>query len=152
MFKRQVLLECISALLILLFLYTSLSKFLDFKSFVDDMNNQPFSNAWTPFLVWFVPCSELLICISLLFERTRMAGFIGSLVLMSLFTIYTIFILSNFFSYIPCSCGGVIRQLTWTQHLIFNLCYVIIAIVGIVLQRRKHFKSIFITQTQNSFV
>jgi len=151
MFKRQVLLECISALLILLFLYTSLSKFMDFKSFVDDMNNQPFPNSWTPFLVWFVPCSEILICIALLFERTRMAGFIGSLVLMTLFTIYTIIVLLNFFTYIPCSCGGVIRRLTWNQHLVFNLFFVALSITGLILQHRKYFKSILITQT-NSFV
>ncbi len=151
MFKRQILLECISALLILLFLYTSLSKFMDFKSFTDDMNNQPFPNSWTPFLVWFVPGSEILICIALLFERTRMAGFIGSLVLMTLFTIYTIIVLLNFFTYIPCSCGGVIRRLTWNQHLVFNLFFVALSITGLILQHRKHFKSILITQT-NSFV
>lgn len=150
MFKRQVLLECISALLILLFLYTSLSKFMDFHSFTDDMNNQPFSNFWTPFLIWFVPCSELLICGLLLFERTRLYGFYGFLVLMSLFTIYTILVLSHFYDYVPCSCGGVIRRLTWPQHLFFNLFFVALSTLGIILQRRKVSKSILITK--NSFV
>lgn len=151
MFKRQVLLECISALLIMLFLYASLSKFLDFHTFIGEMNNQPLPNSWTPFLVWIIPCSEILICIALLFERTRLLGFYASLILMSLFTIYSIIILLNFFGRIPCSCGGVIKRLTWKQHVVFNLFYVALSIIGIVLQRRKSsFKPIIITK--NSFV
>src|SRR6201999_871631 len=65
MFKRQVLLECISALLILLFVYASLSKFLDFHTFYHEMDNQPLPNSWTPFLVWFIPCMEVAISVSL---------------------------------------------------------------------------------------
>ena len=150
MFKRQVLLECISALLIMLFLYASLSKFLDFHTFTGEMMNQPLPNSWTPFLVWFIPCSEILMCIALLFERTRLIGFYAALFFMSLFTIYSIFIILNFFGRIPCSCGGVIKRLTWKQHIVLNLFFVGLSISGIVLQRRKSFKSILITK--NSFV
>ena len=150
MFKRQILLECISALLIMLFLYASLSKFLDFHTFIGEMNNQPLPSSWTPFLVWFIPCSEILMCIALLFERTRLIGFYAALFFMSLFTIYSIIIVLNFFGRIPCSCGGVIKRLTWRQHIVLNLFFVALSISGIVLQRRKSFKSILITK--NSFV
>ena len=150
MFKRQVLLECISALLIMLFLYASLSKFLDFHTFIGEMNNQPLPNSWTPFLVWFIPCSEILMCIALLFERTRLIGLYASLFFMSLFTVYSIFIILNFFGRIPCSCGGVIKRLTWKQHIVLNLFFVALSVSGIVLQRGKSFKSILITK--NSFV
>src|SRR6201996_8787354 len=108
MFKKQVMLECISALLILLFLYASVSKFLDFKTFIKEMNNQPLPNSWTPFLVWCIPCSEIALSVALIFERTRLIAFYGSGVLMGLFSIYTIFILLHAFTYIPCSCGGII--------------------------------------------
>jgi putative oxidoreductase len=148
--KRQVVLESISALLLMLFLYASISKFLDFQRFIGEMNNQPFPNSWTPFLVWTVPSLEIAISLTLIFERTRTAGLIASLVLMSLFTIYTGAILLHFFEYVPCSCGGVIRKLTWPQHLVFNLFFVGLSILGIILQRRHFFKSIFITK--NSFV
>ena len=153
MFKRQVLLECISALLILLFVYASLSKFLDFHTFYREMDNQPLPNSWTPFLVWAIPCTEIAISVSLIFERTRLLGFYGSLVVMGLFTIYTGIILAHFFPYIPCSCGGVIKRLTWTQHLALNLFFVAISTVGVVIQTRKRFKQIFINQKiKNSFV
>jgi len=153
MFKRQVLLECISALLILLFVYASLSKFIDFKTFYGEMNNQPLPNSWTPFLVWAIPCTEVAVSVSLVFERTRLLGFYGSLVVMGLFTIYTGIILMHFFPYVPCSCGGVIKRLSWTQHLILNLFFVAISTAGVIMQHRKRFTNITITkQNKNSFV
>lgn len=148
--RRQVLLEIISALLILLFLYASLSKFLDFELFTGEMNNQPFSNTFTPFLVWAIPLLEIAISICLLFEKTRLAGFYASLALMSLFTIYTATILLHFFKYVPCSCGGVIKKLTWPQHLVFNLFFTSLSITGITLQRRK--KNTILHFTKNSLV
>lgn len=145
MFKRQVVLECISALLILLFLYASVSKFLDLKTFIDEMNNQPLPNSWTPFLVWGIPFLEIAVSVALLFEYTRLLGLVAFLVIMSVFTVYTLLILFHFFPYVPCSCGGVIRKLTWRQHLLFDLFFDVLAVFGIVLQRRKHYKSFFIT-------
>ena len=137
MSKKQVMIECVAALLIVLFLYASLSKFLDFKTFVGEMNNQPMPNSWTPFLVWIIPCSEVAIALALLFEYTRLLGLYASLVLMALFTVYTLSILLHFFSYIPCSCGGIIKKLTWKQHLMFNLFFVALSGFGIILQRSK---------------
>lgn len=152
MSRRQVFIECIAALLIMLFLYASVSKFLDFRRFIGDVNNQPFPNSWTPFLIWFIPFTEIAIALALMTERARLIGFYAALILMILFTLYTIFILFHFFSYVPCSCGGVIRNLTWGQHLVFNCCFVILSVFGITLQRRKYFKSIIITKNKNSFV
>jgi hypothetical protein len=134
----------------MLFLYASVSKFLDFQRFIGEMNNQPLPNSWTPFLVWAVPSLEIAISVALIFERTRMAGFIASLALMTLFTVYAAAILLHFFAYVPCSCGGVIRKLTWPQHLVFNLFFVGLSVTGIILQRRSSSKSIIITK--NSFV
>ena len=149
MFKRQILIECISALLILLFLYASMSKFLDFHTFTGEMMNQPLPHYLTRFLIWFIPITEIVLCLLLLFERTRLLGLYGSLGFMSLFTIYSIIIILNFFGRIPCSCGGVIKRLTWRQHIVFNLFFVALSISGIILQRRKLFNSITI---KNSFV
>jgi len=134
----------------MLFLYASISKFLDFQRFTGEMNNQPLPKSWTPFLVWTVPSLEIAISVALIFERTRMVGFITSLALMTLFTVYAAAILLHFFAYVPCSCGGVIRKLTWPQHLVFNLFFVGLSVMGIILQRRSSSKSIFITK--NSFV
>lgn len=148
--KRQVILELISALLILLFLYASLSKFLDFKQYIGDMHNQPLPNTVASILIWGIPPLEVLISLLLVFEVTRLAGFYTSLVLMSLFTVYTVFILLHFFKYVPCSCGGIIRKLSWGEHLGFNLFFVALSLTGIILQRNKFSKTTFITK--NSLV
>jgi putative oxidoreductase len=136
----------------MLFLYASVSKFLDFHTFIGEMNNQPLPNSLTPFLVWTIPSLEIIIAGALIFERTRLAGFYASLLLMTLFTIYTIVILLHFFSYIPCSCGGVIKKLTWSQHLVFNLFFVTLSVIGIFLQRGNFLKTITTTKNKNSFV
>jgi len=134
--KRKIIIEIISSLLILLFLYASVSKWLAFKTFIGEMNNQPFPNWMTPYLVWSIPILEVLIAIGLIFEKTRVPAFYASLVLMMAFTIYTVAILLHTFKYIPCSCGGVIRKLTWPQHLFFNLFFVGISLLGIWLKKR----------------
>lgn len=135
--KRKIIIEIISSLLILLFLYASVSKWLAWRTFIGEMNNQPFPNWMTPFLVWSIPFIEVIIAVGLIFEKTRVPALYASLALMSAFTIYTIVILLHAFKYIPCSCGGVIRKLTWPQHLFFNLFFVGIALLGIVLKKRE---------------
>jgi hypothetical protein len=135
--KRKIIIEIISSLLILLFLYASVSKWLAFKVFIGEMNNQPFPNWMTPYLVWSIPSIEVLIAVGLIFEKTRVPAFYASLALMSAFTIYTVTILLHAFRYIPCSCGGVIRKLTWHQHLYFNLFFVGISLLGIWLKKRE---------------
>jgi putative oxidoreductase len=134
--KRKIIIEIISSLLILLFLYASFSKWLAFKVFIGDMNNQPFPNWITPLLVWSIPILEVLIAVGLIFEKTRVPALYASFVLMLAFTIYTVAILLHAFKYVPCSCGGVIRKLTWPQHLFFNLFFVGISILGIMLKKR----------------
>jgi putative oxidoreductase len=150
MSKKQLILEGIAALLIMLFLYASISKFIDFKRFIEEIDNQPLPNSWTPFIVWSVPFLEIAISTAVAFEYSRLLGFYASLVMMIIFTIYSILVLTHFFPYIPCSCGGVIRKLSWPQHLVLNLFYVALSVLGLILQRSKHFKSIIITK--NSFV
>jgi hypothetical protein len=135
--KRKIIIEIISSLLILLFLYASISKWLDFNLFIGEMNNQPLPNWMTPYLVWSIPMIEVLIALALIFEKSRLPALYASLILMLLFTIYSAAILLHAFKYIPCSCGGVIRKLTWPQHLFFNLFFVGISLVGIVLKKRE---------------
>lgn len=135
--RRRIIIEIISSLLILLFLYASFSKWFAFELFIGEMNNQPFPNWLTPYLVWSVPIIEVLIAAALIFERTRLTALYASLFLMLAFTIYTAVVLMHAFKYIPCSCGGVIRKLTWPQHLFFNLFFVGISLVAIFLKKRE---------------
>ena len=151
MVRRQLLLELISSLLIMLFLYASVSKFLDFDRHIHDMSNQPLPHVLRPLLIWGIPLLEIAISIALIFERSRLMGFYASLILMVLYTIYAGSILLHFFSYVPCSCGGVIRKLTWGQHLVFNLFFVGLALTGIVLQHKRSKQNLYSSQKTFSY-
>jgi hypothetical protein len=134
---RKVVIEIIAALLVLLFLYASVSKLLGFSVFVDEMNNQPFPNWMTPYLVVIIPGSEILIALALLFDRTRMFGFYASLVILFLFTLYAALVLMHVFDYVPCSCGGMLKKLNWSQHLLFTLAFLILSLAGLALYKRQ---------------
>ncbi|WP_412468787.1 MauE/DoxX family redox-associated membrane protein [Pedobacter sp. KLB.chiD] len=137
MSHKTIITEITVLLLVVLFLYTGLSKFIDFKGFTRDLNNQPFPNSFTPFLRWAVPLTEIAIVGALIYDKTRLIGLYASLVLMSLFTIYTALVLLHVFAYVPCSCGGVIKHLSWPQHLLFNLFFVLITSIAIKQQNSK---------------
>lgn len=134
---KNKLLLTIVLLLVLLFTYTAFSKWLDMQGFVREMHNQPFPRWLGSWLVWVLPVLEMGIVLLLMFEPVRLAGLWLSLVLLALFTLYTALVLLQVFHRVPCSCGGVIKQLSWKQHLFFNLFFVVISWVGVCLQRRK---------------
>ncbi|WP_417857511.1 MauE/DoxX family redox-associated membrane protein, partial [Xanthomarina gelatinilytica] len=66
------------------------------------------------------------------FERFRIPALFAAFALMVMFTAYIVIIL-NFSDFIPCSCGGVLEKLSWTQHLIFNIAFIILAGVAVFL-------------------
>ncbi len=135
--KRTLIVELIAFLLMLLFLFASVSKWLAFKTFIGDINNQPFPNWLTPWITNLLPPIEVLIVLALMFERTRTAGFYASLILMMAFSIYSAAVLLHFFDYVPCSCGGIIKNLSWPENLVLNLFFVCISIAGLVLRRNR---------------
>jgi len=132
--------EFISGLFILLFLYTAVSKFRDFSGFVGDMHNQPLPYFASTVLAWTLPPIEVSIAVLLMFDRTRITGLKASLVIMLVFTVYTALVLFHFFNRIPCSCGGIIKSLSWKQHLFFNLFFVSLAYLGIALSKKQNNK------------
>lgn len=129
--KQEITLKIICTLLVFLFVYTAISKLADFEGFKADMYNQPLPQFAKPILVWSVPVTELTIVALLIFDTTKLFGLYTSLVLMVAFTFYSSLILLHFFKYIPCSCGGIIKNLSWPQHLVLNLFFVLITIIGI---------------------
>lgn len=133
--KKKILVEISASLLLLLFLFACLSHWLDFKTFSGNILNQPLPSWSKQLIIWGMPIVELLIAIGLLFDKTRLRSFQAAFfVLLSLST-YIILILANFFNRIPCSCSGLIPHLSWDQHLWFNVLFLVIALIGIVLKR-----------------
>lgn len=141
-------LAVILAILALTFIHTAVSKFLDFKGFHLDMDNQPFPDSFTPFLTWFLPITEISIVLLFLFESTRQLGLYISATLMLAFTAYTALVLLHVFKYVPCSCGGIVEYLSWPQHLALNVFLLSVNIVAIWINRKPKKKRQTVTSQQ----
>ena len=130
--KKKLAIEIICALFILLFTYAAVMKLMDVQKFTVQIGQSPMLENYAGFVAWAIPLVELLIAAMLVWNRFRLIGLYGAFTLMSMFTVYIIAILQ--FSYkIPCSCGGILESMGWTEHLIFNIGFVILAVGGIVL-------------------
>jgi uncharacterized membrane protein YphA (DoxX/SURF4 family) len=130
---RQSVLDIISALFILLFVYAAITKLMDIQKFQVTIGQSPLLTDFAVSVSWLVPTFELIAASMLALPKTRLAGLLISLTLMVSFTTY-IFIIMNFSEHVPCSCGGVLQRMSWRQHLAFNLGFVVMGIVGIVFQ------------------
>lgn len=129
---RKIALDIVVFLYILLFVYAALTKLLDYQKFVVQLGQSPMLTDYAYVLAMLVPFIELAIAIMLFFSRTRLQGFYAAFSLMTMFTTYIV-LTSRFSDYVPCSCGGVLEGMTWTQHLIFNVVFLLFALTAILI-------------------
>ena len=134
--NREITLEWIIALLLLLFVYTGISKLLDMQAYKEALKLQHFP-AWLYSLAVTLPFFEMIIALGLVFKMVRGIALYGYLILMLVFTGYTGLVAFHFFKQMPCTCGGVISRLSWTQHFLFNIFFLLISCWAIWLYRKQ---------------
>ncbi|WP_338357333.1 MauE/DoxX family redox-associated membrane protein [Yeosuana marina] len=132
--------EIICFLFIFLFSYAATSKLMDFDRFKIQIGQSPLLTVYAGWIAWVIPVVELLIAFLLAVPKYRLAALYGSLGLMSLFTMYIV-VTFNFSDYVPCSCGGILGKLGWQEHLVFNVIFIGLAIIGILLKPSKTISS-----------
>jgi uncharacterized membrane protein YphA (DoxX/SURF4 family) len=136
MIKRTTIIEIITVLNIILFLYTGIAKIMDYSVFKEQLADSPIL-AWAAKPVaLLLPWLEFAIVLMLIIPRWRLKGLYASLALMTLFTAYIIALFS-ISKEMPCSCGGVIELLSWKQHIVFNGIFMLLNIWTIRLLRRE---------------
>tara|TARA_R110002051_G_scaffold63132_5_gene114910 strand:+ start:7494 stop:7931 length:438 start_codon:yes stop_codon:yes gene_type:complete len=139
--RLQTIVKTISFLFIFLWVYAATSKLFIYEEFQIQLSKSPFLSNYSAFLVWMIPFSEYILAGLFIFPRYLKAAFYGSISILTLFTLYILLVL-NYSESIPCSCGGVIAKLSWSEHLIFNVVFIVLAFIGIVfLKRQKHIPS-----------
>ena len=134
--KKTTAIDIISSMLLLLFLYTAISKIADYANFKNVLSQSPFLNPLASAMAWVLPASEIIIAVLLFIPATRMKGFYACFFLLLLFTIYLIYMVLMT-PHLPCNCGGVIKNLSWAQHIFFNLFFVLLSLAGILLNRKN---------------
>jgi hypothetical protein len=137
--KQKIAIEIICCLLVLLFVYAAFSKLLEYHTFKIQLSNSPFLNPFAVIIVWLIPATELILTLMLTVMSTRKVALYVSLILLVVFTLYIAGMLL-FAIHLPCSCGGIIQQLSWKQHLLFNLFFIVLTVIGIVLERNQKLK------------
>lgn len=125
---KEMLVQGTACYFILLFGYAAWSKYGDFENFQVQLAQSPLLSAYAGYVSHAVIGVEFLIVALLVFEQSRRVGLYCSLGLMTAFTVY-IFLILNFSDFVPCSCGGILEELGWTEHLIFNLASTALAAV-----------------------
>jgi uncharacterized membrane protein YphA (DoxX/SURF4 family) len=131
--KKTTILDVIVILYVILFLYTAISKIMDYSIFKEQIATSPLLAPISKPIAWSLPWTEFLVTVFLVTPRWRLKGLIAAFTLMVLFTVYIIGILT-FNKNIPCSCGGALEALSWGQHIVFNMLFIALAITGIILQ------------------
>ncbi|UKB78596.1 DoxX family protein [Chryseobacterium sp. MEBOG07] len=125
---------------VLLFCYAGISKMLDFENFQVQLAQSPLLSAFAGLISYSVIIVELIIVLLLCIKSTRLIGLYLSLGIMISFTVY-IYLILNYSDFVPCSCGGILEKLGWTEHMIFNIVCVLIAFAGIyILEQQKRRK------------
>jgi len=127
-------------LLILLFTYTGISKLSGHKQFAAQLSMQTHLAPISLFLSWFLPLVELLTVLFILFKPTLITGLLMAAFLMTAFTMYVAGMLL-FKNSLPCSCGGVIAQMSWKEHLTFNLFFMCLSWTAFIYHFKQRTKT-----------
>lgn len=134
--KKNMIIEIIAIWFVFLFLYTGISKVMDYSVFKEQIGQSPVLKPFAAWIAWILPLGEFIVAALLFLPHTRSKSMYAALGLMTIFTLYigAILLLDD---HIPCSCGGIIELLSWKGHLVFNGICIGLAATGILLQRTK---------------
>lgn len=134
--KKLDLLDVIVFFFMFLFVYAAMSKLLEYDLFRAQIGKSPLITRYAGIFSWLVPGVELIVAAMLFIPRFKLAGLYGAFTLMLGFTAYIAFILT-FSPYVPCSCGGILGSMGWKAHLVFNVVFTVLAVIGIALHMKQ---------------
>lgn len=139
--KKTTIIEIIVLLYAILFLYTGVSKIMEYGVFREQLAESPILAPVASLVAHGLPILEFLLVVLLVVPRWRLKGFYASNGLMIAFTLYIIALMS-FNDQLPCSCGGVLAALSWGQHIVFNSVFIVLGITGVILEKKVRRSSI----------
>ncbi len=115
--------------LIFLFTYTGISKLADHNNFETTLMQSPAIRSYASVISWLIPMTELFVVLLILTKKYRQTGYLLSLALMVTFTIYIGYMVL-YTPHLPCSCGGILKELSWSGHLLFNSFFIVLIIIS----------------------
>lgn len=128
--------EAIAILFMALFGLTAVDKLIHLERFYTELGKSPFLAPYALRVAWGTPIIELAVTLMLGINRLRLLGLYISVFLMSLFSAY-IYLLLNYSYYTSCLCSAALENLSWEEHLVFNLVFLALAIIGVLLKEKS---------------
>ena len=128
--------DVVVSFLVLLFGYTALSKALSPAPFAAVLQ-QVMPKTGAAVTAFLIPTLEAVTVLLLLFPTTRLKGLYLSAALLGLFTGYLVIMLLTM-PHLPCSCGGIVSQMSWKQHVVFNLGFLFLTVAAIRREKRSN--------------
>jgi uncharacterized membrane protein YphA (DoxX/SURF4 family) len=150
MIAKNTFIEIVCYLFIFLFLYTGVMKLIDHLDFYFAIEKSYILYRFASVIAWVIPILELSIVVCLLIQKLKRIGLYASFMLMALFTIYVGY--NAFFTTHeerPCTCGGIIENMTWVQHFFFNTAFSLLALLAIRFYKQKVRGQAEFTETRN---
>lgn len=136
-YRISILPKLAASFFILLFCYAAISKILDYENFEVQLAQSPLLSAYASTIAWLIIATELVIVLLLVLNSTSKIGLYSSFGLMTAFTVY-IYLILNYSDFVPCSCGGILEEMGWTEHFVFNIVAMLIAATGVLLSDHEH--------------
>ncbi|WP_316748949.1 MauE/DoxX family redox-associated membrane protein [Pedobacter gandavensis] len=133
---KEITIDAVAYIFIALFIYTATDKFMTMDVFIKFISRLDMMHSVGKYVAWLIPITEVVISILLMVPITRRKGLIASGILMTVFTLYLIY-MKIFIEVVPCHCGGVISSLTWMQHIWFNIIFIVLAGIAISFSNKR---------------
>jgi len=131
---KKTIADIFCGLLILLCAYAAISKLIGRQHFELVLGSMLLLKHVAGFISFALPVTELIVCALLFMPATRLFGLYASIGLLISFTIYIGYMIL-FAPKLPCNCGGVLEQMSWRQHLVFNLIFITLSATAIKFYR-----------------
>ena len=122
---QEIVSDIVIYLYIALYFYTAYEKLKNHSIFETSLHFSELLNRFSIFLSWAVPIVEIIIGVLLIVPKGKRWGLRLGTTLMTLFTLYLIYMLA-FAEARSCECGGFISALTWEWHLVFNAVFIVL--------------------------
>jgi hypothetical protein len=120
----------------LLFLYASFSKLLELNKFYHQLGKSPLiPYGYNEIVGNTVLIIEFLI-VFLVYKNKIKISLLISFTLMFFFSLYIGYLL-YFSYYVPCSCGGILGDLSWNAHMYFNIILTLITAIAYLFHNEK---------------
>lgn len=128
--------DFISGVLLLVFLYTAWSKLKESEQFRYTLSQSQLLSPFVDVIAWLLPVTELALAVLLFIPAARLIGLLASSLLLVALTLYLTYMVL-YDPNLPCSCGGVLAEMTWKQHIFFNLLLLLLSIIGLRLYKKE---------------